>query len=60
MSVVMLGAIILGIVMLSVVMPCVIMLYVTMTIVCYFWLGGSRAKARNKESLIRLYSICSW
>jgi hypothetical protein len=25
----------------------------------FFWLGGSRADAQNKESLIRLYSIRS-
>jgi hypothetical protein len=25
-----------------------------------FKLGRSQAKAQNKESLIRLYSICSW
>ncbi len=24
----------------------------------FFWLSGSQAKAQNKESLIRLYSIC--
>ncbi len=26
----------------------------------FFGLGGSWAEAQNKESLIRLYSICSW
>ncbi len=26
----------------------------------FFWLCGSWAKAQNKESLIRLYSIHSW
>jgi hypothetical protein len=26
----------------------------------FLWLGGSQAKAWNEESLIRLYSICSW